>query len=213
MDWGITIGWEISTCGVKNGFPLTYEENFVLGCLQLKGVNKFFKDYVHSSTTISDFVYQYEQALNARYLKEKEQDVKTKNSVPILKTCYKMEVEAAKVYTRKMFMKFQEELFCSKKYKASKYCEEGVKKIYKVVAHGKESPFYEVSLDIVETKAICTCHMFEFVGIICRHIHVVFVKKYLVHFFPSHYILERWTINAKKRIVHEISGNVVQVEP
>ena len=78
-------------------------------------MNKFFKDYVRSSTTISDFVYQYEQALNAHYLKEKEQDVKTKNSVPILKTCYKMEVEAAKVYTRKMFMKFQEELFCSKK--------------------------------------------------------------------------------------------------
>ena len=111
-------------------------------------MNKFFKDYVHSSTTISDFVYQYELALNARYLKEKEQDVKKKNSMPILKTCYKLEAETAKVYTRKMFMKFQEELFCSKKYKASKY-HEGVKKIYKVVAHGKESPFYEVSLDIV----------------------------------------------------------------
>ena len=82
-----------------------------------------------------------------------------------------------------------------------------------MATHRNESPFYEVSLDIVETKAICTCHMFEFVGIICRHIHVVFVKKYLVHFFPSHYILERWTINAKKRIVHEISGDVVQVEP
>ena len=87
-------------------------------------MNKFFKDYVCSNTTISDFVYQYEQALITRYLKEKEHDVKTKNSVPILKTCYKMEVDAAKVYTRKMFMKFQEELFCSKKYKASKYCEE-----------------------------------------------------------------------------------------
>ena len=84
-----------------------------------------------------------------------------------------------------------------------------MKKIYKVVAHGKVSPFYEVSLDIVETKAICTCHMFEFVGIISRHILAVFVKKSLVHFFPSHYILERWTINAKKRIVHEISGDVV----
>ena len=117
-------------------------------------MNKFFKDYVCSSAMISDFVYQYEKVLNARYLKEKEQDVKTKNSVSILKTCYKMEVEAAKVYTRKMFMKFQEELFCSKKYKASKYCEEGVKKIYKVVAHRKKSPFYEVSLDIVETIAI-----------------------------------------------------------
>ena len=88
-----------------------------------------------------------------------------------------------------------------------------MKKIYEVVAHGKESSFYEVSLDIVETKDICTCHMFEFVGIICKHILVVFVKKYLVNFFTSHYILERWTINAKKCIVHEISGNIVQVEP
>uniref|UniRef100_A0A7N2LJA6 Protein FAR1-RELATED SEQUENCE n=1 Tax=Quercus lobata TaxID=97700 RepID=A0A7N2LJA6_QUELO len=113
---------------------------------------------------------------------------------------------------RKMFMKFQEELFCSKKYKASKY-REGVKKIYKVVARGKESPFYEVCLDIVETKVICKCHMFEFVGTICRHILAVFVKKSLVHFLPSHYILERWTINAKKHIVHDISSDVVQAEP
>ncbi|KAK7816826.1 protein far1-related sequence 5 [Quercus suber] len=112
-----------------------------------------------------------------------------------------------------MFMKFQEELFCSKKYKASKYREEGVKKIYNVVVHGKESPFYKVSLDIVETKAICTCHMFEFVGIICRHILAVFVKKYLVHFLPSYYILERWIINVKKRIVHNISSDIVQAEP
>ena len=37
-----------------------------------ESMNKLFKDYVRSSTTISDFVYQYEQALNARYLKEKE---------------------------------------------------------------------------------------------------------------------------------------------
>ncbi|XP_065628089.1 protein FAR1-RELATED SEQUENCE 5-like [Quercus suber] len=154
-----------------------------------ESMNKFFKDYVCLSTMISDFVYQYELALNANYLKEKEQDVKTKNSVPILKTSYKLEAEAAKVYTRKMLMKFQEELFCSKKYKASKYHEEGVKKICKVVPHGKESPFYEV------------------------HILAVLVKKSLVHFLPSHYILERWTINAKKHIVHDISSDVIQVEP
>ena len=60
--------------------------------------------------------------------------------MPILKTCYKMEGEAAKIYTRKMFMKFQEELFCRQKNKASKY-HEGVKKIYKVVPHGKKVQF------------------------------------------------------------------------
>lgn len=176
-------------------------------------MNTFFKDYVRSNTVVGDFVYQYEEALNACYLKEKEKDVKTKTSMPSLKTCYKMEAEAAKVYSRKLFLIFQEELFCSQKYKASKDREEGMKKIYKVVPHGKESPIYEVSLETTEKKAICTCHMFEFIGILCRHILTIFVKKSLVDFLPPHYILERWTINAKHRIIHDITGDVMQVEP
>ena len=133
--------------------------------------------------------------------------------MPILKTCYKMEGEAAKIYTRKMFIKFQEELFCRKKYKASKYREEGEKKIYKVAPHGKESPIYEMLFEIFEKKAICTCHMFEFVGILCRHILTVFVKKSFVDFLPPYYILERWTIKTKNNITHDISGDVIQVEP
>jgi hypothetical protein len=68
-----------------------------------ESMNKFFKDYVRSSTMVSAFVYLYEKALDARYLKEKEKYVKSKPSKPILKTCYKMEVEAAKVYTRVFF--------------------------------------------------------------------------------------------------------------
>ena len=107
--------------------PAYLQRKFCIGMSttqRSESINKFFKDYVRLGTTISDFMYQYEQVLNARYLKEKEPDVKIKNLVPILKTCYKMEVEVTKVYRRKMFMKFQEELFCSKKYKTSKYCEE-----------------------------------------------------------------------------------------
>jgi hypothetical protein len=65
-----------------------------------ESMNKFFKDYVRLSTMVSDFVDQYGKALNAHYFKEKERDVKTKISRPILKTCYQMEVEVAKVYTR-----------------------------------------------------------------------------------------------------------------
>jgi hypothetical protein len=88
-----------------------------------ESMNKFFKDYVRSSTIVSEFVYHYEKTLDARYFKEKEKDVKTKTSRPILKTCYKMEVEAAKVYTRKSFLMFQEELFNSQNYKSSKHRE------------------------------------------------------------------------------------------
>jgi ubiquitin len=56
---------------------------------------------------VHEFVYQYEKALDACYIKEKEKDIKTKTSRPILKTCYKMEVQAANVYTRKSFFMFQ----------------------------------------------------------------------------------------------------------
>ena len=64
--------------------------------------------------------------------------------MPILKTCYKMEGDAVTIYTRKMFMKFQEELFFRQKNKASKY-REGVKKIYEVVPHGKKVQFMKCS--------------------------------------------------------------------
>ncbi|XP_059461898.1 protein FAR1-RELATED SEQUENCE 5-like [Corylus avellana] len=177
-----------------------------------ESMNKFFKDYVRSSTMVSDFVYQYEKALDARYFKEKERDVKTKTSKPIIKTCYKMEVEAAKVYTRESFLMFQEELFNSQNYHSSKHREEGGVKIYRVALHGRESPFYEVAFEVLEKKATCTCHKFEFVGILCRHILQIFLKKSLVDTIPQHYVLERWTINAKSRIIHGISSDDIQVE-
>ncbi|OMO61723.1 Zinc finger, PMZ-type [Corchorus olitorius] len=170
-----------------------------------ESMNKFFKDYVRPSTLVSDFVHQYDKALNARYQKEKEKDVKTKSSKAILKTCYKMEDDAAKHYTRKMFSKFQDELFSSQNYKASKDRDEREKKIYKVIPHGKERPIHEVSLDISDNKTICTCHKFEFVGILCRHILAVFVKKSLVNSLPKCFILERWTIDAKRHTVPDIA--------
>jgi hypothetical protein len=77
-------------------------------------INKFFKDYIHSSTMVHEFVHQYEKALDARYMKEKEKDVKTKTFKPILKTCYKMKVQTANIYPRNSFLMFQEELLTVK---------------------------------------------------------------------------------------------------
>ncbi|OMO89454.1 hypothetical protein COLO4_19755 [Corchorus olitorius] len=178
-----------------------------------ESMNKFFKDYVRSSTLVSDFVHQYDKALNAHYQNEKEKNVKTKSSKAILKTCYKMEANAAKHYTRKMFYKFQDELFSSQNYRASKDRDEGEKKIYKVIPHGKERPIHEVSLDISDNKTICTCLKFEFVGILCRHILAIFVKKSLVNSLPKCFILERWTIDAKRHTVPDIAGvDVIQAD-
>ncbi|KAG6678621.1 hypothetical protein I3842_14G089900 [Carya illinoinensis] len=158
-----------------------------------ESMNKFFKDYVRSSTMVSDFVHQYEKAIDARYFKEREKDVQTKSTRAITKTPFKIEEEAAEVYTRKSFMIFQDELFNSLRYQAKKLTVIGEAKTYAVTAHGKEIPFYRVTLEGDEVHATCTCHMWEFMGILCE-----------VNGLPQHYVLDRWTINAKARIILDI---------
>ncbi|XP_042939380.1 protein FAR1-RELATED SEQUENCE 5-like [Carya illinoinensis] len=180
-----------------------------------ESMNKFFKDYVCSSMMVSDFVHQYEKTLDARYFKKKEKDVRTKSTKAVLKTYWSIEEEAASIYPRKSFKIFQDELFNSQQYKASKVQKEGESKIYAVAPNGKEKPIYYVTLESGEAKAICTCHMFEFLGIVCRHILCVLTKKSKLDVLPYHYVVERWTINAKSRVILEIpvfEGYVVTQE-
>ncbi|KAL3538129.1 hypothetical protein ACH5RR_001495 [Cinchona calisaya] len=172
-----------------------------------ESMNKFFKGYVRSSTLVSDFVFQYEKALNSRYHKEKEKDVKSRNSNPVLKTCYGIEVEAANIFTGKLFLKFQKELYLSQKYKTSKFSSEETIKTYKVVQTGKERPVYDVVVDFLQSKAACSCHIFEFYGILCKHVLTVFVKKSMIDRFLKQYILDRWTISAKDKGFDETFGD------
>ncbi|KAG7948219.1 hypothetical protein I3843_13G000200 [Carya illinoinensis] len=110
-----------------------------------------------------------------------------------------------------IFRIFQDELFNSQRYKASKVQKEGESKMYAVAPNGKEKPIYYVTLE----KAICTCHMFEFLGIVCRHILCVLTKKSKLDVLPYHYVVERWTINAKSRAILELpvsEGHVMTQE-
>ncbi|XP_042983182.1 protein FAR1-RELATED SEQUENCE 5-like [Carya illinoinensis] len=101
-------------------------------------------------------------------------------------------------------MIFQDELFNSLRYQAKKLNVIGEAKTYGVTAHGKETPFYQVTLEGDEVHATCTCHMWEFMGILCKHILCVFGKKVKLNGLLQHYVLNRWTINAKNRIILDI---------
>ena len=74
-----------------------------------------------------------------------------------------------------------------------------MKKIYKVVPLRKKSPIYEVKIELTEKKAICTSYVWIYWN--------SFVKKSLVNFVPPYYILDRWIVNEKNYIIHEIFGD------
>ncbi|CAK9141962.1 unnamed protein product [Ilex paraguariensis] len=89
---------------------------------------------------------------------------------------------------------------------------EGMMKAYKVMPIGKEKLAYEVVLDVMQRKAVYLCHMFEFMGILCRHIRAVFVKKSLVNCLPPEYVLQIWIMHVKGHVAREICKDKMQDE-
>ncbi|XP_058071649.1 protein FAR1-RELATED SEQUENCE 5-like [Magnolia sinica] len=159
-------------------------------------INSFFDGYVKASTSFQVFVTQYERALANRHAKELEEDIRTAHIKPNLKTKLPCEKQAADFYTRTMFSKFQEEIFESLGYIANKTNEDGQISTYSVVKYADRRKECTVALNLAERRASCSCKMFEFSGILCRHALIVFNVSNITT-VPSHYILERWTRNAK----------------
>ncbi|KAJ4965865.1 hypothetical protein NE237_017714 [Protea cynaroides] len=154
-------------------------------------INSFFDGFVNASTAIQVLIKQFEKAIASRHEKEVKADYDTINTAPILKTPSPTEKQVANLYTRGIFMKFQEKL------------DMGQSPLRGLQNLGKTA--HIVRFDIFEKKATCTCQMFEFSGIICRHILAVF-KISNVLMLPSHYVLKRWTRNAKSGIVLDESA-------
>lgn len=168
-------------------------------------VNSLFDGYVNARTTLQDFAEQYEKALDDRYEKEARAEFETFYTKPVLKTPLPMEKQAAEVYTRKMFTIFQDEVFESLVLAVKFSGEDGGTSTYEVARFDEEHKLYFVCFNIAEQVASCSCKMFEFEGVLCRHVLAVF-KATNVFMLPSHYILKRWTRNAKDEAILDVQA-------
>ncbi|CAJ2633481.1 protein FAR1-RELATED SEQUENCE 5-like [Trifolium pratense] len=165
-------------------------------------MNSYFDGYVNASTSLNQFFKLYEKALESRNEKEVRADYDTMNTLPVLRTPSPMERQASELYTRKIFMRFQEELVGTLTFMASKAEDDGEVITYNVAKFGEDHKAFNVRFNVLEMKVTCSCQMFEFSGLLCRHILAVFrVTNVLT--LPSHYILKRWTRNAKSNVILE----------
>lgn len=165
-------------------------------------MNSYFDGYVNASTNLGQFFKLYEKALESRNEKEVKADYDTMNTSPVLKTPSPMEKQVSELYTRKLFSRFQEELVGTLTFMASKADDDGEIITYQVAKFGEDHKAHYVKFNVLEMRANCSCQMFEFSGLLCRHILAVFrVTNVLT--LPSHYILKRWTRNAKSNVILE----------
>ncbi|XP_021753293.1 protein FAR1-RELATED SEQUENCE 9-like isoform X2 [Chenopodium quinoa] len=161
-----------------------------------EGRNIYFDGFITSDTTLQGLIKDYEKAVGSWHEKELQADDDTSNTMPMLKTPSPMEKQAANVYTRKIFIKFQEELVETLANTATELEESGGVTMLRVAKFGEDHRAHIVTYNSLETNASCSCQMFEFSGVICRHILAVFRAKNVLT-LPSDYLLKRWTRNAK----------------
>lgn len=191
--------WLQSMYGARHQWVPVYMRDTFFGELctseSTDDISSFFSGYVDVATTTQMLMTQYEKAVATWHEKELKADHDTMNTIPILKTPSPMEKQAASLYTRRIFLKFQDQLVETMANPATKINDSGTVAVYRVAKFGEDQKAHTVTFNSF-MKANCSCQLFEYSGIICRHILSVFRAKNVLT-LPSQYILTRWTRNAK----------------
>ncbi|XP_020249250.1 protein FAR1-RELATED SEQUENCE 5-like [Asparagus officinalis] len=164
---------------------------------RLESMNRFYRNHFDTQISLQAFIDKFDQAIDERYEKE-EKDNFALYSRHILKTSSPMEKQAAELYTKTAFEKFQLELLEAFNHYVVKIQEGAISK-YSVDKNGNGRNRHFVAFNASEKKAVCSCFKFEVSGILCRHILGVLLLNGGIS-IPEHYILRRWTRKAKTGI-------------
>ncbi|XP_011623480.1 protein FAR1-RELATED SEQUENCE 5 isoform X1 [Amborella trichopoda] len=178
---------------------------------QSGSIKSFFDGFVNVDTTVQELLKNYAQALDGKFEEEIQADFESVHEEPALKTHLPMEKQAANIYTKMVFAKFQEEIMRSLAYTTERKEKDGASITYRVAKFEEEKRTYTVTLNVQEKRASCGCCFFEFSGILCRHILIVFRVENILT-LPPHYILKRWTKNVKSGYSSDECGIEMRVD-
>ncbi|GAA0185664.1 hypothetical protein LIER_32952 [Lithospermum erythrorhizon] len=193
--------------------PVYFRDTFFAALSLNHGVGSFFDGYVNQHTPLPIFFEQYERALDDSLQKEIQADFETISTTPPLKTPSPMEQQASTLYTKNVFAKFQEELVETFVYTAHKVDGGGAENKYRITRFENAHNSYIVRLHVSEMKASCSCQMFEYSGVLCRHILTVFRVTNILT-LPPQFVLQRWTTSAKREdgsdLKEKIDGHIIE---
>lgn len=192
--------------------PLYLRGTFFAGISMNESIESFFGTVVNAQTPVFEFVSRYERGLERHREEERNEDFNSFNLQAFLQTKEPVEEQCRRLYTLTVFKIFQKELLQSYSYLGFKIYEEGATSRYLVRKCGNDYEKSMVTLCASNLNVSCSCQMFEFEGLLCRH--VLRVLQILdVREIPSRYILHRWTRNAEYGIVRDVESGGTSQEP
>ncbi|KAL9673325.1 hypothetical protein QQ045_029581 [Rhodiola kirilowii] len=112
------------------------------------------------------------------------------------RTPLSIEVDALKNYTRKVSQDVQSEIAASCfDVSIIKLLEHEEVVTYEIQDSRYNGTIFQVSHHQSSPNFVCTCHLFERIGILCRHVFAAFKSTGIVK-IPAKYVLNRWTKTA-----------------
>ncbi|KAK1365826.1 hypothetical protein POM88_041387 [Heracleum sosnowskyi] len=163
-----------------------------------ESINAFFDGFVSTTTPLSEFIDQYDNAVTKRRDTEEKEDFFCITTKPNFIELSPLEAQAGQVYTRNVFKKFAEEFKLIFHCRHKKLKRDGDDSSYQVNFNFKGKVASHVVNVIMSEKIFqCSCAKFENVGLLCRHILYLMKQIFDLESIPERYILERWTLNVR----------------
>ncbi|XP_057500887.1 protein FAR-RED ELONGATED HYPOCOTYL 3-like [Actinidia eriantha] len=188
-----------------------------------EGINVYFDGYIHSKTTLKQFVEQYENALASKVESENLEDVKSWSTYIPCITKGELEKQFQSVYTHAKVKEFQEQSVGKLDYLCSKTKEGDIVSEYEVkqsITFGEREEAYTKQVSFIvdfnakTNETHCNCQLFEFKGMVCTHQLMVW-HQMGVQRVPDKYVLRRWCKNVKRvhtkvRICYDKSSTSIE---
>lgn len=168
-----------------------------------ESMHAFFDGYINSTTSLNQFVKQYDNALSSRAEKEFEADFNSLDTTIPCVSNSSIEKQLQGEYTHAKFKEVQTEFISKMNCAPSLNVVEGCFATYhvleEVVVGGRHKEnVFKVVFNQENQDFSCECSSFEFRGILCCHVLSVCTRERVKN-VPEKYVLTRWKKNIKRK--------------
>ncbi|KAK0590039.1 hypothetical protein LWI29_021993 [Acer saccharum] len=153
------------------------------------------RKYLKSDSDVLSFFKHLGKTVNDWHYKELEANYDMNQHMPRLMGDVILLKHVRDVYTPKIFELFQQEYETCLNIVVNQCTENGSLFEYKVSIYGQLREFV-VTYNLSDETVACNCMKFEFMGVLCSHALKVLDYRN-IKVLPSHYILKRWTRDAR----------------
>ncbi|KAM3707855.1 hypothetical protein ACB098_02G057200 [Castanea mollissima] len=181
----------ISLYALRSFWALSFLRRYffagMMGTCQSESINAFIQRFMSAQSQLDNFVEQVADIVDFNDRVGAKQKMQRKLLKVCLKTGSPIESHAATLLTPYAFSKLQEELVLAPQY-ASLLVDEGC---FQVRHHTQIDGGCNVIWIPCQEHISCSCHQFEFSGILCRHVLRVLSTNNCFH-IPDRYLPTRW---------------------